>query len=139
MTVARWLLRLENFLSALALLEEAIARVALQPDDELVAAGTVQRFEICWELGWKVLRDYLFYAGSPVEVPVPINVIRAAFQAGLISDGDKWVSAMRARNEMSHVYDPVAFRKTVSAIREIYFPLLQALETRMTKERDAAN
>ncbi len=139
MSVERWILRLDNFLLALKLLEEAVARMKLQPQDELVTAGTIQRFEICWELGWKLLRDYLFFAGSPVEVPVPINVIRASFQANLIADGDAWVAAMRARNKMSHVYDSDAFRKTAADIDVAYLPLLQVLADRMQKERDASH
>lgn len=85
------------------------------------------------------MRDYLRDAGNPVEVPTAINVIRAAFQLNLITDGDCWVEAMKARNKMAHEYDPLAFQAVVVDVRDIYLPLLQGLKTRLEAERDAGN
>jgi nucleotidyltransferase substrate binding protein (TIGR01987 family) len=139
MAEPRWHLRLGNFLRALSLLEEAVSRHLSAADDDLIKAGLIQRFEICWELGWKLMRDYLHAAGSPVDVPVPINVIRAAFQVGLIADGDAWVAAMKARNQWAHVYDQAVFEQAVRDIAADYLPLLRALGTVMQGERNAGN
>ncbi len=106
---------------------------------DLEKAGTVQRFEICWELAWKSMRDYLRDVGNPVAVASPINVIRAAFQINLVDDGDAWVQAMKARNKMAHEYDCVAFEATVVDVRDIYLPLLQSLRTKLETERVAGN
>ena len=85
------------------------------------------------------MRDYLFSAGNPVEVPVAINVIRASFEANIIADGDAWVRAMKARNIMSHEYDCDAFTQTVDQISIAYLPLLQSLRSKLQAERDAGN
>ncbi|UVO54191.1 nucleotidyltransferase substrate binding protein [Sphingomonas sp. SUN039] len=139
MDTPRWHLRLDNFLAALASLE-ASARLASERElSELEKAGFVQQFEVCWEAGWKVMRDYLCAAGSPVDVPVPRNVIRAAFDANVISDGDMWVEAMKARNVMSHDYDCSAFGETVIRIGADFVPLLVALRAKLIGERDAGN
>ena len=85
------------------------------------------------------MRDYLFFAGNPVDIPVPINVIRASFEANVIADGDAWVSAMKARNMMSHEYDRQAFAQIVDKIAKEYLPLLQALRSKLQVQRDADN
>jgi hypothetical protein len=47
----RWHLRLEQFASSVAGVVEGIDRIAEDPSDDLIKAGTIQRFENCWELG----------------------------------------------------------------------------------------
>ena len=139
MDTPRWHLRLDNFLAALASLETSALIVSQRELSELEKAGFVQQFEVCWEAGWKALRDYLYAAGSPVDVPVARNVIRAAFEANLVSDGDMWVEAMKARNIMSHEYDCSAFGETVTRIGTDFLPLLIALRAKLLGERDAGN
>lgn len=99
-------------------------------------AGLVQQFEISWELGWKTVRDFLVEGGSPVQTPTAANVIRAAFDLGLIDDGDAWIAAMKARNTMAHVYDPVAFEEIGAAIGARFAPLLHRLIARLEGERE---
>ncbi len=99
-------------------------------------AGTVQRFENAWEMGWKLMRDFLRWSGTPVEVAVPINVIRAAMQVNLIDDGDTWVRAMKDRNVMSHVYDAVQFRDIAARTGSEYLTMFQRLQARMEGQRD---
>lgn len=139
MAIIRWHQRFENFLGALASLEDTAVLMSKRALSDLEKAGAVQQFEVCWEAGWKTMRDYLFSAGSPVEVPVAINVIRASFEANIIADGDAWVSAMKARNIMSHEYDRDAFTRTVDKISIEYLPLLQSLRSKLQAERDAGN
>jgi nucleotidyltransferase substrate binding protein (TIGR01987 family) len=139
MDIPRWHFRFENFLSTYALLENAVARMENEKLSDLELAGTVQRFEICWELAWKSLRDYLTDTGKTLAIPSAINVIRAAFEINLIEDGDAWVEAMQARNKMSHEYDPAAFEKIVDDIRTKYLPLLTAVKVKLESERAAGN
>lgn len=106
---------------------------------DLEKAGLVQRFEICWELGWKTIRDYLADSGAPLQVPNPINAIRAGAQVNLIADPDAWVAAMRARNEMAHEYDCTKFEQIVSQIATTFVPLLADLRLRLDEERAIGN
>lgn len=139
MDTPRWHLRLDNFVAALAALEASALLASERELSELEKAGFVQQFEVCWEAGWKAMRDYFYAAGNPVDVPVARNVIRAAFEANLVSDGDMWVEAMKARNVVSHEYDCSAFAETVARIRTDFLPLLVALRARLIGERDAGN
>ncbi len=139
MDTPRWHFRFANFLSTLALLQETVELSTRQKLSDLENAGLIQRFEICWELGWKSLRDYLSDTGKPLDIPSPINVIRAAFEINLIEDGDAWVEAMKARNQMAHEYDCGAFEKTVEDIATKYYPLLAAVRAKLDAERVAGN
>jgi nucleotidyltransferase substrate binding protein (TIGR01987 family) len=139
MAMLRWHQRFENFKAALTLLEQGIQIVEATPGDDLIKAGLIQRFEITWELGWKVIRDYCADTGAPLDVANPINAIRAGFDIGLIDDGDSWVEAMRARNAMSHEYDTRKFAQTVAAIAHRFAPLLQQLKARLDVEYAKGN
>jgi nucleotidyltransferase substrate binding protein (TIGR01987 family) len=135
MDTPRWHFRFHNFCAALSLLDAAAGQMNRQQLSDLEKAGMVQRFEVTWELAWKTLRDYLADAGSPLDIPSPINAIRAAFQINLIADGDAWVAAMKARNVMAHEYDCTAFERTVIDIRDRFLPLLLALKEKLETER----
>ena len=73
----RWQQRLANFRKALLQLEAACD---LEEYSDLERAGLVQTFEFSFELGWKTLKDLLFYGGF--DERTPRDVIRRAFEAG---------------------------------------------------------
>ncbi len=102
---------------------------------DLEQAGAIQRFEFCWELAWKSIRDYLADAGAHTEVPTPINVIRSAMQVGLISDGDGWVCAMQTRNMLSHEYDAARAAASLQKIATEFLPLFTALCKMLEEQR----
>ena len=59
--------RYSHFQQALARLEEA---VAMKPKDRLALDGLIQRFEFSFELGWKVLKDWLNYKGFEYQYQI---------------------------------------------------------------------
>lgn len=81
----RWHQRFENLERAFRLLQEAAGRQSLS---DLEAEGMVQRFEYTFELAWKTLKDFLELQGF--SVAYPREVIKTAFQVGLISMGDAY-------------------------------------------------
>ncbi len=54
----------------------------------------------------------------------PKPVIRQAFEAGIIHDGEAWVQMHQARNESAHVYNEDNARALEVRIRRTYGPLL---------------
>ena len=139
METPRWHFRFDSFRDALAKLSEAVARLSRGELSELEREGTVQRFEYTWKLAWKTLRDYLADNGNAVNVPSAANVIRAAFQVNLIEDGDAWIMAMKARNEMSHEYNSDAFERIVVEIKDKYLPLLISVGQKLNDEYATGN
>ena len=135
----RWHLRFANFAKALAQLEEAAAHLRSMGLSELEQAGLIQRFEYTWELGWKSMRDFLIEAGTTIPVPVAANVIRAAHEVGLVEDGDGWIAARKARNQMAHEYSRDDAAAIVRDIDQRYLPLLKDLHRKLTVERERGN
>jgi nucleotidyltransferase substrate binding protein (TIGR01987 family) len=120
----RWEQRYRNFDRALRLLREAVEKgpEALNP---LEQEGAVHRFEYCFELAWKTLKDYLESDGVIVEPLTPRRVIKAAFAARLIPDGQTWIEMLDYRNLLSHTYDHAVFTDAVQAVGGRYLPALE--------------
>lgn len=130
----RWLYRFDNYRRAIALLGEAVAILRAREMSALEKEGMVQRFEFTWELGWKLLKDYLEQSGVVLETVTPAATIRAGFAARIIGDGEIWMRALDARNRMAHTYDRSKFDLVVVEIADLYFPVLEALCQRMAGE-----
>jgi nucleotidyltransferase substrate binding protein (TIGR01987 family) len=90
---------LKNLQNALENLERAIQ---IPKDRELVAEGTIHRFEITIELFWKTLRRAIRYEGTKVETSR--ESLREAFRIGWLEDEQVWLDMLDSRNTTSHEY-----------------------------------
>lgn len=129
----RWRMRLANFTVAVDDLAAAVALSHERPLSDLEKAGAIQRFEIAWELGWKLLADYLTDALAPPEEFTPTKTIRAAMVAGIVTDGDGWMAAGRARNIISHTYSEASRDRTLADIAARYLSLFVTLRDDMVR------
>ena len=57
----------------------------------------------------------------------PRQVIKEAFAAKVISDGEVWINMLDNRNLLSHTYDFSVFEQAVKAIAEHYLPAMEKL------------
>jgi nucleotidyltransferase substrate binding protein (TIGR01987 family) len=94
--------------------------------------GMIQRFEYTFELSWKTLKDYLESRG--VQVQFPRDIIKEAFSAGIIHDGDIWMDMLDNRNLMSHTYQEEIFREVIDNVHLKYFPAITRLIDYLEKE-----
>jgi nucleotidyltransferase substrate binding protein (TIGR01987 family) len=119
----RWKQRFQNFDRAFLLLRDAMENgpAAL---NALEREGVTHRFEYCFELAWKTLNDYLDYIGVQVATVGPRPVIKDAFAAKLISDGQVWIDMLDHRNLLSHTYSQKYFESAVQAIHTRYLRAL---------------
>lgn len=129
--IKRWRYRLENYQKAFLLLCEAVETLRSGSITQLEKEGLIQRFAYTWELAWKLLKDYLEDSGVVLESITPKAVIRAAFAAKIISDGEDWLKALDARNRMAHIYDFQDFNSIIAAIDSDYLRLLTNLHNFM--------
>ena len=127
----RWHSRLDTFRRAVGNLAEAVKQFRQRPFNEIEKAGLVQLYEIAWKLGWKVQADYLRAIGHQLELVGPRPVIRAAFEAELIEDGQGWIDATKLRNELSHIYDATRADAALQAIADSHLPLMTALVAKL--------
>lgn len=129
----RWQQRLANFERALRLLREAMAH-GPEALNQLEKEGVIQRFEYCFELAWKTVKDYMEANGFVFGVVMPRQVIKDAFAAKVLNDGATWIAMLDHRNLLSHTYNPAVFEQAVEAIHQCYLPQLEQLHRFLQQE-----
>ena len=120
----------ERFIQRKMDLSNAVARLqeALNEEvSEIVIDGVLHRFEFTFELAWKTMKDKLEYMGVIEKTGSPREVIKSAFQYGIIEDGEDWIEMMLSRNTLSHLYDEKASRDIYIKIKEVYVNLFVQL------------
>lgn len=130
----RWIQRFSNYRRALAKFNQAVEIVSDQMDwgedvDDLLEEGLIQRFEYTHELAWKVMKDYAEYQGH-TNIQGSRDAFRKAFEMGII-DNEHWMESIKDRNLTSHNYDDETAQNVLTAIIEVYAPLLNAFEKKM--------
>ena len=115
----RYKQRRKSFEFVVSRLQEALNE---QPS-ELVIDGVLHRFEFTFELAWKTMKNYLEYMGVMARTGSPREVIKNAFEYGIIDDGEEWIDMMLSRNYLSHIYDEKQSRDIYSRVKEKYAKL----------------
>lgn len=129
MTVERIRLKEEDYHRALLRLQTALKKEA--DLDDMYLDATIQRFEFCFELAWKLMKAVLEYEG--IEANSPRSSIREGWKQGLISDAEAWLDMMEKRSLSPHTYDENVARDIYHEVRERYANLLEALDRRVSK------
>jgi len=119
--------RFKDYKNALVRLNESCS---LDPNNDIVIDGVIQRFEFTFELSWKLIKLYLEYVGLGEENS-PRNVIKLAYKAGILSDGDAWIYMMIDRNKTSHIYDAALANEIYNNIKSKHTKLLEELLEKM--------
>jgi len=130
----RWKQRFENYCKAFLSLENGVKLSRERSLSDLEEQGLIQGFEFTFELGWKVIKDYLEYMN--VEVKFPRDAIKKAFQYEIIDDGDIWIDMLEKRNLMAHTYDENNANKALELITQEYFQQLKKLQQFLIEKID---
>jgi nucleotidyltransferase substrate binding protein (TIGR01987 family) len=126
----RWKQRYENFQKALTALEEA---VNMNEYSTLERDGLIQRFEFTLELAWKTLQDLIHENGHD-DINGPKPTAQQAFADGYIIDHDGWKKMLDSRTTTAHEYSEEKAELIVKEIKTKYYPLLDDLDKKLTKE-----
>ena len=122
----RWQQRLYNYRRSVDNLREALEGTSARPATRLERQGIIKAFELCYELAWKTLQDYLQYQGYD-DVVGPKPVLRRAFAIGIIHNGELWSEMHRTRNEGAHIYSENLASELEKLIRTRFADPLQQL------------
>lgn len=120
-TIEQIRLKKENYHHAFIRLQAALRKDANA--DDMYLDATIQRFEFCFELAWKLMKAVLEYDG--IEVNSPRSCIRESWKQGLIPDAQEWLEMMEKRNLSSHTYDENAAREIYREVKGRYVVLLE--------------
>ena len=118
--------RYEEFARHLAVLRQARAQ---DLTNEFIVSGIVDKFFIQFELGWKLLKDLMRYEGRAVSASgSPRAILKEAYLLFDFLDEDMWLTMLRARNDMTHIYSSARAEALVEEILTRYIPAFEQMK-----------
>lgn len=121
----RWSEKIKDLENAVSRLDEAI-KDSKKIELSTLKDGVIQRFEFMLELSWKILKTYLVNEGIDC-VNTPKSVVREAYKAGIIKNGEIWIEMIDDRNLTSHIYSQSMADDIYLRITKKYFKELDLL------------
>lgn len=119
--------KFDHYCSNLAVL--ATAETVLERESwdetgvEFVIGGIIDKFSIQFELGWKVLKELLKYEGRrEAGSDSPRDIIKSAYAVYDFMDETVWLSMLRTRSNLAHIYDGNEAKRLVDVIIQNYIP-----------------
>ena len=98
--------------------------------NEFIISGIIDKFFVQFELGWKLLH----YEGLAVAASgSPRIIIKEAYLLYDFLDEETWLCMLRARNDVTHIYNSVLAEKLVKDILACYIPAFTAMEAGIRK------
>ena len=127
--------KFENFLSNLEVLSQADRE---DLENEFIVSGIIDKFFIQFELAWKVLKELLRYEGKNIaNTGSPREIIKAAYEVYDFLDERVWLSMLKDRNDMTHIYDGSAAKELVAKILNTYNPAFCEMRDEIEKRYGA--
>ncbi len=116
---------LKNFEKALKNLSEAvkIAHTDIEID------GAIKRFELCYELSWKLIKEWL--ADKGIICKNPRACFKYAYENDLIEDENIWLDMIEDRNALVHTYTYEESREIFERIKTNYLDAFKKLFERV--------
>ncbi len=115
----------ENFVSALVNLEDA-------PNQDLkndfVQSGLINKFNLQFELSWKLLKRLLEYEGATLAASgSPRAILKESYRFYDFIDEAAWLDMLRDRNTNVHIYDNKLAQDLIQRILNVYIPAFSQL------------
>lgn len=102
--------------------------------NEFIISGIIDKFSIQFELGWKLLKEWLQYEGrAEAASGSPRSIIKTAYAVYDFIDEEIWLEMLQARNDMSHIYDGEAAKELVKKVLKKYIPEFKRLQEELQK------
>ena len=117
----------DDFTQDVSSLGEGLA----QSVDALDMDGTIKRFELSYELAWKLIKAYLAETG--IFCKNPRDCFKSAKANGLLSSEIDWLRMIEDRNLLVHTYTMELSRQIFSKIKQKHYQLLLDFLTEMKR------
>lgn len=118
----------QYYSNALLRLQEGVAK----SKDPLQIDGAIKRFELCYELAWKLIKQVLEDKG--IICRNPRDSFKQAVLNELITQEEAWLAMLEDRNLLVHTYGPETSRELFEKIRSTYLKLFEELKEKVEEE-----
>ncbi len=95
---------------------------ATHSDSKVFLSGITSDFDRLFELCWKTLKEYMHKEKGmkAAQTGSPKDILKLAYQQGLINDEDLWLGMLADRNDDSHHYNESVARSYSARIEREY-------------------
>ena len=109
------------------------------PAADFVLEGTIQNYNLTFDLAWKVMKDILVkqLGINDFAIGSPRAVLQESFTNGLISD-DIWLQMLKTRNLLAYDYDGKIAEQKFSVIISGYYNAFENLKIMIEKYYDGS-
>lgn len=105
-----------------------------EPYSNVVLTGLVALYEICFEQAWKAVKEVLQENGfAEGQTGSPRQILKTAYQAGMIKDEELWLRALITRNNVAHAYNQSIALDIVKQTKEEYYKMFCELKEEIDK------
>ena len=116
----------ENFKAALHNLKDIYEYQ--EPYGNVVIAGMVGLYEICFEQAWKAMKEILENQGyAESTTGSPRMILKTAYKAGMIDDEKVWLDALVSRNNVAHAYNEAIAKDIINQTKNKYYDMFVQL------------
>lgn len=124
--------KFDNFYNAFSNLKDIYSYE--EPYSNVVLTGLVGLYGICFEQSWKAMKEILEDNGfAEAQTGSPRQILKTAYQAGLIKDEKLWLLALAARNNIAHAYNKEVAQHIINETKDKYYAMFEAF-IKNTKE-----
>lgn len=100
-----------------------------EPYGNVELTGLVGLYEVCFEQSWKAMKDILEYNGfAEGRTGSPKQILKTAYQAGMIQDEELWISALVSRNNVAHAYNHEIALDIINNTKNRYYDMFENLK-----------
>ncbi|MCD7955478.1 MAG: HI0074 family nucleotidyltransferase substrate-binding subunit [Lachnospiraceae bacterium] len=91
--------------------------------------GVIGQFNLSFEFAWKALQAVLCLHGvEGAETGSPREIVQLGYKVGVASDESVWLTMLKKRNTIVHVYNEDEASELLLLIRDSFIPALSDLE-----------
>ncbi len=120
--------KIVQYKKAIANLEEVLKK----DFDEIIRDSAIQRFEICYEIAWKAIKQTLLFKGVETGNS-PRDIFKNAFKLSLLKDENIWLDILTQRNLSTHTYNEAMANSIYQKLPEFLSEMKYALQKIQTE------
>ncbi len=123
--------RLKRYLGDFKIALDNLKNAVDEAHTDLEIDGSIKRFELCYELGWKLMKEVLADLG--IICNSPRICFKEAFKNGLIDNEEMWLAMIEDRNLLVHTYNFEVSRDVFENIKRYYLDLFELFYKRVVE------